>query len=129
MKPFVYTVAVLFLTAISGFELIGNLVGTPIETPTAARPAQASPESTYVKLCASCHGKQGKGDGPVADALNPRPVDLTDSGFQASRTDQQLIEVITRGKKTMPGYKGRLSEARIRALVQYIRELADSNSS
>jgi mono/diheme cytochrome c family protein len=27
--------------------------------------------------CASCHGRDGKGDGPVATALNRRPPDLT----------------------------------------------------
>ena len=27
--------------------------------------------------CASCHGRDGKGDGPVAAALNRRPPDLT----------------------------------------------------
>jgi mono/diheme cytochrome c family protein len=27
--------------------------------------------------CASCHGRDGKGDGPVASALNRRPPDLT----------------------------------------------------
>ena len=27
--------------------------------------------------CASCHGPEGKGNGPVASALNRRPADLT----------------------------------------------------
>ena len=27
--------------------------------------------------CATCHGRDGKGDGPVASALNRRPSDLT----------------------------------------------------
>jgi mono/diheme cytochrome c family protein len=27
--------------------------------------------------CASCHGREGKGDGPVASTLNRRPPDLT----------------------------------------------------
>jgi mono/diheme cytochrome c family protein len=27
--------------------------------------------------CATCHGRDGKGDGPVAAALNRRPADLT----------------------------------------------------
>ena len=32
---------------------------------------------TYSKYCASCHGKLGKGDGPVAEALKIAPSDLT----------------------------------------------------
>jgi mono/diheme cytochrome c family protein len=32
---------------------------------------------TFGKYCASCHGKQGKGDGPVAETLKIAPSDLT----------------------------------------------------
>ena len=31
----------------------------------------------YRFYCASCHGREGKGDGPVASALNRLPADLT----------------------------------------------------
>ena len=31
----------------------------------------------YVRYCASCHGVGGRGDGPAADAIQPRPTDLT----------------------------------------------------
>ena len=31
----------------------------------------------YLAYCATCHGKGGKGDGPVARALKVAPADLT----------------------------------------------------
>jgi mono/diheme cytochrome c family protein len=31
----------------------------------------------YASYCAGCHGRDGKGDGPVARALNTPPTDLT----------------------------------------------------
>jgi mono/diheme cytochrome c family protein len=31
----------------------------------------------YLKYCASCHGKDGKGDGPVSPYLKVKPTDLT----------------------------------------------------
>ena len=31
----------------------------------------------YVRYCASCHGEDGKGDGPAAEALKNKPADLT----------------------------------------------------
>jgi len=34
-------------------------------------------ESLYRRLCASCHGVAGRGDGPAGAALCPRPTDLT----------------------------------------------------
>jgi mono/diheme cytochrome c family protein len=31
----------------------------------------------FVRYCASCHGTEGRGDGPAAGALQPPPNDLT----------------------------------------------------
>jgi len=31
----------------------------------------------FTSYCAPCHGRQGKGDGPAAAALNPKPADLS----------------------------------------------------
>ena len=31
----------------------------------------------YLRYCAACHGRQGRGDGPVAPALEEKPTDLT----------------------------------------------------
>src|SRR5262245_59283715 len=43
-----------------------------------ARAEQTHPsKETYDRLCASCHGTDGKGDGPAAAALDPKPTDLT----------------------------------------------------
>ncbi len=33
--------------------------------------------SLYLRYCASCHGREGRGDGPVAPALGQKPTDLT----------------------------------------------------
>lgn len=37
----------------------------------------AAGRTLYRRLCASCHGIDGRGDGPVAPALGERPADLT----------------------------------------------------
>jgi mono/diheme cytochrome c family protein len=36
-----------------------------------------SGKKIFVNYCASCHGVDGKGDGPAAAALKPAPTDLT----------------------------------------------------
>jgi len=36
-----------------------------------------SGKEMYLAYCATCHGKEGKGDGPVASALKVPPADLT----------------------------------------------------
>jgi mono/diheme cytochrome c family protein len=37
----------------------------------------ASGEQMFTSYCASCHGKDAKGNGPAASALNKAPADLT----------------------------------------------------
>jgi mono/diheme cytochrome c family protein len=34
-------------------------------------------EDLYEAYCATCHGRDDRGDGPVAEALRARPSDLT----------------------------------------------------
>ena len=36
-----------------------------------------SGRDTFVFYCAACHGRSGKGDGPVVSSLNAAPPDLT----------------------------------------------------
>src|SRR5579859_1030399 len=45
-------------------------------TPT-TRPSPVSGKQMYAGYCASCHGVNGRGDGPAAAALKARPADLT----------------------------------------------------
>ena len=42
----------------------------------------------------------------------------------AKQTDEQLIEVITKGRNKMPPYGTSLKEPQIKELVSYIRDLA-----
>jgi len=49
-------------------------------TATSARaddPAVAQGKQLYTKYCASCHGPDGKGGGPVGAMLTPKASDLT----------------------------------------------------
>jgi mono/diheme cytochrome c family protein len=40
-------------------------------------PSDAAGQETYLKHCASCHGKTAKGDGPAAFVFRTPPSDLT----------------------------------------------------
>ncbi len=62
----------------------------------AASPADEA-KQTFATLCSTCHGADGKGDGPAAATLNPKPRNYTDKEWQASITDEQLAKVILEG--------------------------------
>jgi len=45
--------------------------------PVPKPPSVAAGQETFLKYCASCHGKTAKGDGPAAFVLRTAPPDLT----------------------------------------------------
>jgi len=78
----------------------------------------------YERHCASCHGPDGRGDGPQALSLSPRPGNLV-SAHTSAKSDQDLLKIIANGKPrtAMPGWNDRLSEDEQRAILAYIRSL------
>jgi len=80
-------------------------------------------QSVYQSQCVVCHGKGGKGDGPAAAAMNPRPANLTDAARMARLPDDSLVQVITSGRNAMPAYEKLLSPEQIQELVFYVRSL------
>lgn len=65
----------------------------------------------YHAYCASCHGVDGKGNGPVAPALNTKPSDLTTikqrhGGIFPTERIRKIIagdeEILAHGSREMP---------------------------
>lgn len=72
--------------------------------------------------CVSCHGDKGKGNGPAAVALNPKPADWTSKRVQ-DMPDGEIFWKITAGRGPMPSWR-HLPENDRWAVVRYIRTLA-----
>lgn len=87
-------------------------------------------KAKYDSLCASCHGASGKGDGPAAPSLNPKPQDHTNGKYMNSLADKDLFDIIKGGgagvKKSplMPAWGNTLKDDDIWNLAAYIRSLA-----
>jgi copper transport protein len=79
----------------------------------------------YQANCTQCHGETARGDGPLAPALNPRPVDLT--VHVPLHSDQELHDWIANGipRTAMPAWKDRFSEEEIQAIINYLRQVAE----
>ena len=88
---------------------------------TAGGDASSVGADTYAAKCASCHAKDGSGNTTVGKKMALR--DLHSAAVQ-KQTDQQLQNMIAKGKKKMPAYEKKLSAAQITELVAYIRSLA-----
>ena len=83
----------------------------------------------YGQICATCHGQSGKGDGPGAAALNPKPRDHTDKEYMSKLSDDDLFKVIKNGGASvgksplMPPWGSTLKDDQIRDVVAYVRTL------
>jgi mono/diheme cytochrome c family protein len=91
----------------------------------------------YAQHCAVCHGPDGRGNGPAAPSLVPRPRDFTLGQFKYTTTaqgqapsDADLLRVVSDGlaASSMPYWRDVLSEDEMRAVVQYIKSLSSAFS-
>lgn len=98
--------------------------------PLADNPAAiASGNEAYFALCSQCHGEDGRGQGPDATGLNPRPADFTDQEQMQEHTDGYLFWRISDGgdfdpyNSMMTAWGTLLSEQEIWELISYLRTL------
>jgi high-affinity iron transporter len=103
--------------------------------PGAALGDAAAGKTVYDTNCSSCHGPTGKGDGPVGQALNPKPRDFSTGDFKfdtdndgQTGSDADLNGVIVKGGAAFGGSPlmapwGHLSDKDRENVIAYIRSL------
>lgn len=87
-------------------------------------PQEHPGQRTFRQYCAPCHGVRGRGDGPAAVAFHPPPADYTDPDGLPKMTDEQVMEVITKGRGSMPAWGAILKPEQLVPLLAYLRELS-----
>jgi mono/diheme cytochrome c family protein len=100
----------------------------------AGAPAQAGSDEAvargkkvYNQICASCHGRYGRGDGPIAPNLVARPPDLTNPKVLGGRSDEQILARIGGGKgarHTPMAVAQALQPEAMRDAIDYMRTLS-----
>ena len=78
----------------------------------------ADAAALWSQHCASCHGKDGSGNTMMGKKLG-----LKDYTKEQGFSDAEATNVIKNGKGKMKGYKDKLSDADVKALVAYVRSL------
>lgn len=95
--------------------------------------AVARGKAVYAKRCVFCHGREGKGDGEVADYLNPRPRDFASGVYKLRTTqsgeapvDEDLVRILAKGipGTAMQGFADVLSEDERRHVIAYLKTFA-----
>src|SRR6266446_3430743 len=56
--------------------------------------ARAKARDVFTERCAACHGPDGRGNGPAAANLKPKPIDFHRQNWQKSVTDDSITKAI-----------------------------------
>jgi len=78
-------------------------------------------KALYGKKCANCHGLDGSGNTAKGKEYKLKDFRLPEV---QKMTDQQIFDLISKGKGKMTGLGKTLSQAEIQSLVAYTRELS-----
>ena len=82
--------------------------------------AETDAASLFKAKCALCHGEDGSGNTATGKAQKAK--DLRSEETQ-KKSDEEIAEVITKGRNKMPAFAQKLKPEQIQQLVAYVRQL------
>jgi mono/diheme cytochrome c family protein len=138
-----------------GLPLLGGIAGLALAGAALAFDAVTledySGEELFTRFCASCHGADARGDGPVSRSLNVAVPDLTTiarrydefpAGLIRDTIDGRGVDMRSHGTRTMPvwGYEFWVEEGAdvtaqravrdaINKLVEHLRSIQRSDDA
>ena len=106
-----------FATLAAAFAFAGCSTGDDAGPAVAVEPAVL-----YARMCARCHGADGRGDSEIKKTM-PNVRDFHDPAFRARATSDAIVSVMMAGKGQMPAFGSSLSLPKMQALSGYVRRL------
>lgn len=104
-------------------QVIPPIDPATVMTPNPALTARG--KELYLQTCATCHGAEGKADGPGAKGLNPKPRNFAEqAGWKNGSSIEGIYRTLDEGIKgtSMVAYKDLRRKDRM-ALVHHVRSL------
>ena len=82
--------------------------------------AAADGAAVYKAKCAMCHGADGSASSGMGKSMGLKPLGGADV---QKMSDADMTTLVSGGKGKMPGFKGKLSDEEITAVVKYVKTL------
>lgn len=108
--------------------LLSTLVSLILVAPGYAEPTEAQTGEELFKLhCQTCHGPEGRGDGPAGKVLDPPPRNLTKRPYKQGCGPGAVVHTLQSGLEgtAMPSFAETLSEEEMWKLGRYVRSLQE----
>jgi len=130
LKPLlVFFAVILFeIAALTPTSTLAAMGSSQEPAPASTNPVKATAVSQekakkiFTQDCAVCHGDTGNGKTDLAKDMNLTLLDWSDPKSLASKSDQQLYDLIRKGNDKMPPEDaGRAKDNEVWGLVTYIR--------
>lgn len=105
-----------------------TLIVTALALGSSVLAADPAVLANYTKHCASCHGKDGKGQTTMGKKVGAK--DFTDAKVQAEFNDEHALKNLKEGVKDKAGkeikkpFTGKITEEQMKALIEYARTFA-----
>ena len=101
---------------------------TWVNTHSAVPPTQRSllhGKQVYITNCVGCHGYTGKGDGPAATFLEPKPFNFTNADVQKQHSEGQYYHFLLFGLpgSAMPAWGDYLTVQDIWDVINFVRTI------
>jgi mono/diheme cytochrome c family protein len=106
-----------FVTLAAAWALAGCSTGDDAGPAIAVEPAVL-----YARMCARCHGADGRGDPEIRKTM-PNVRDFHDPAFRARANSEAIVSIVMAGKGQMPAFASSLSLPKMQALSGYVRRL------
>jgi mono/diheme cytochrome c family protein len=121
LKPLLCVSAVV-LVGISALVVPGPAAQEPAGAKKSAAALQTRAKEIWARDCSFCHNANG--DGKTDMAKDFPAGDLTDAKTLAGKSDQEIYDIIRKGKgKMFAEDAGRAKDDEVKALVEYVKTL------
>lgn len=90
-----------------------------------ADPVLARGYEIYMSQCLSCHGLQGRGDGPRSYSTPIKPRNLKEEAWKYGDDEDAIRRIITKGgtNGVMPAFEATIKGRDLDAIIKYCRQL------
>ena len=87
----------------------------------------ATGKKLFDSVCWTCHGIDGRGDGPASQPLIIKPANFSDAAVQ-NQSDGAIYWKLSTGRGAMPDFSQNLTSTQRWQLVWYIRQFKNSRA-